>query len=281
MHLSLAFSPCPNDCFMFDAIVHQRIDLEGLTFDVRLADVEALNRDAFDGRTDVSKLSYHAFAYCADRYAMLHAGSALGRNCGPLLISKRTITPEEVADGRLRIAIPGRYTTANLLLGLAFPTATRTTPMVFSEIEHAVQSDAFDAGVIIHENRFTYEARGLKRIVDLGEFWEGATGFPIPLGGIVISRALPGAVQAAMDRVLRRSVEYAFVHPDASLPYVRAHAQDMDDDVMKKHIALYVNDFSVDLGAAGRQAVEALFARAHAAGVTPPVPGGLFRPTNS
>lgn len=256
---------------MFDAIVHKRIDLEGLTFDVRLADVEALNRDAFDGRTDVSKLSYHAFAYCADRYVMLHAGSALGRNCGPLLISKRPVSADEVAAGQLRIAIPGKYTTANLLLGLAFPAATQTTPMIFSDIEGAVQSETFDAGVIIHENRFTYETRGLRKIVDLGEYWEGTTGFPIPLGGIVVSRALSPDVQATMDRVLRRSVEYAFAHPDGTLPYVRAHAQDMDDVVMMKHIALYVNDFSVDLGDAGRQAVVELFARAHAAGVTPPV----------
>lgn len=271
MHLSLAFSPCPNDCFMFDAIVHQRIDLEGLTFDVRLADVEALNRDAFEGRADVTKLSYHAFAHCADRYAMLHAGSALGRNCGPLLISRRPISTEEVEAGNLHIAIPGKYTTANLLLGLAFPAATRTTPLVFSEIETAVQNGDVDAGVIIHENRFTYESRGLRKIVDLGEYWEDTTGFPIPLGGIAISRTLAPAVQEAMDRVLRRSVEYAFAHPDETMPYVRAHAQDMDDAVMMKHIALYVNDFSVDLGAAGRQAVEALYTRAHAAGVTPPV----------
>lgn len=266
MHLSLAFSPCPNDCFMFDAIVHKRIDLEGLSFDVRLADVEALNRDAFEGRTDVTKLSYHAFAYCADRYVMLHAGSALGRNCGPLLISRRPISREEVAAGGLRIAIPGKYTTANLLLRLAFPAATHTTAMVFSEIETAVQNGDVDAGVIIHENRFTYESRGLRKVIDLGEYWEDTTGFPIPLGGIVVSRRLTPDVQARMDRVLRRSVEYAFAHPDETMPYVRAHAQDMDDAVMMKHIALYVNEFSIDLGASGRQAVEALFARAHAAG---------------
>ena len=271
MHLSLAFSPCPNDCFMFDAIVNKRIDVEGLSFDVRLADVETLNRDAFEGRTDVSKLSYHAFAYCVERYVMLHAGSALGRNCGPLLISKRPIAPEEVAAGHLRIAIPGKYTTANLLLGLAFPAATQTTALVFSDIESAVQRGDFDAGVIIHENRFTYESRGLRKIVDLGEYWEDTTGFPIPLGGIVVSRAFPPDVQATMDRVLRRSVEYAFAHPEGALPYVRAHAQDMDDAVMRKHIALYVNEFSVDLGNSGRHAVEELFARALAAGVTPPV----------
>ncbi|MCR4373582.1 MAG: 1,4-dihydroxy-6-naphthoate synthase [Acidobacteria bacterium] len=269
MTLSLAFSPCPNDCFMFDPIVHRRIDLEGLDFDVRLADVEALNRDAFGGVTDVTKLSYHAFAYCADRYAMLSAGSALGRNCGPLVISKRPVTADEVAAGGLRIAIPGKYTTANLLLGLAFPLATNTTAMLFSDIESAVQEGRCDAGVIIHESRFTYEARGLRKIVDLGEYWEGTTGHAIPLGGIAIRRSLPAEIQVTMNRVLRRSVEYAFAHREETLPYVRAHAQEMCDDVMAKHIDLYVNGYSVDLGSEGRRAVDALFAKAHTAGVIP------------
>lgn len=269
MKLTLAFSPCPNDCFMLDAIVHRRIDLEGLEFDVRLADVEALNRDAFEGRTDVTKLSYHAYAYCTDTYALLTAGSALGRNCGPLLISQRPITTHEVAAGHLRIAIPGKFTTANLLLGLAYPAATNTTPMVFSDIESAVQDERYDAGLIIHENRFTYEARGLRKIVDLGEYWEGSTGHPIPLGAIVIRRALADDVRATVDRVLRRSVEYAFAHRDETLPYVRAHAQDMDDEVMFKHIDLYVNEYSVDLGTVGRAAVDALFTKGRAAGVIP------------
>ncbi|MGE3577042.1 MAG: menaquinone biosynthesis family protein [Vicinamibacterales bacterium] len=276
MRLSLGFSPCPNDCFMFDAIVHRRVDLEGLAFDVRMADVEALNRDAFAGAIDVTKLSYHAFAYCADRYALLDAGSALGRNCGPLLISKRPISREEVAAGHLRIAIPGRYTTANFLLGLAFPAATDRTELVFSEIEPALLRDAFDAGLIIHENRFTYEALGLKKIIDLGEFWESETGLPIPLGGIVVKRSLPLEVQRTVDRVLRRSVEYAFAHRDATLPFVRAHAQAMSDEVMFKHIDLYVNAFSVGLGAEGRRAIEALFARAAATGTAPAMPADLF-----
>ena len=276
MRLSLGFSPCPNDCFMFDAIVHRRIDLEGLKFDVRMADVEALNRDAFGGNIDVTKLSYHAFAYCADQYALLDAGSALGRNCGPLLISKRPITRDEVALGRLRIAIPGRYTTANFLLGLAFPAATDRTELLFSEIEPALLRDAFDAGLIIHENRFTYEAHGLRKIIDLGEFWESETGLPIPLGGIVVRRSLPIEVQRAVDRVLRRSVEYAFAHRDATLPFVRAHAQAMSDEVMFKHIDLYVNAFSVSLGAEGRRAVEGLFARAAATGTVPAMPDSLF-----
>src|SRR3954462_14747210 len=149
MKLSLGFSPCPNDCFMFDAIVNGRIDLEGLQFEPRLADVEALNKAAFAGEADVTKLSYHAYAYCADRYVLLDAGSALGRNCGPLLISKRTISPAEVASGALRIAIPGKYTTANFLLGLAFPKAQNTSEILFSEIENAVASGRVDAGLII------------------------------------------------------------------------------------------------------------------------------------
>lgn len=280
MTLTLGFSPCPNDCFIFDAIVHHRIDLEGLTFDVRLADVEALNLDAFAGNAGVTKLSYHALAHCADRYVLLDAGSALGRNCGPLLISKRAITAEEIADGRLRIAIPGTYTTANLLLGLAFPAAQQKTPVLFSEIEPALLRGDYDAGLIIHENRFTYEARGLRRIIDLGEFWEQETSMPIPLGGIVVHRSLPRDVQLAVNRVVRRSVEYAFAHPDASLPYVRAHAQEMSEDIMYKHIDLYVNDFSIDLRAEGRAAVTCLFDRAREAGVIPSVTSDLFLATS-
>jgi 5,8-dihydroxy-2-naphthoate synthase len=276
MNLSLGFSPCPNDCFMFDAIVNQRIDLEGLTFSVRMEDVEALNKAAFAGGVDVTKLSYHAYAYCADGYVLLDAGSALGRNCGPLLISKRPIAKQDVAAGGLKVAIPGKYTTANFLLGLAFPAARDRTELVFSEIEAAVLADRFDAGLIIHENRFTYEAKGLKKIIDLGEFWERETGAPIPLGGIVIRRSLPDEVKRRVNRVLRRSVEYAFAHRDASLPFVREHAQEMSEEVMYRHIDLYVNEYSIDLGAEGRRAVELLFDRARATGIIPAISKQLF-----
>jgi 1,4-dihydroxy-6-naphthoate synthase len=276
MKLTLAFSPCPNDCFMFDAVVNRRIDLEGLDFDVRLADVEALNEAAFDGAVDVTKLSYHAYAYCAGDYVLLDAGSALGRNCGPLLISRRPISREEVGSGAVRIAIPGKYTTANFLLGLAFPAASDRTPLLFSEIEAAVLDGRFDAGLIIHENRFTYAAKGLRKIVDLGEFWEEETGAPIPLGGIVVRRSLPGAIKQAVNRVVRRSVEYAFAHRTASLPFVREHAQEMSEQVMYQHIDLYVNEYSIDLGADGRRAVELLFERARALGVIPPMEQSLF-----
>jgi 1,4-dihydroxy-6-naphthoate synthase len=276
MTLSLGFSPCPNDCFMFDAIVNQRIDLEGLEFAVRLADVEALNTAAFAGEADVTKLSYHAYAYCTRGYVLLDAGSALGRNCGPLLISKRSIAKTDVAAGGLRIAIPGKYTTANFLLGLAFPEAQNTTELVFSAIEAAVLDEQFDAGLIIHENRFTYEAKGLRKIIDLGEFWEAETGAPIPLGGIVIRRSLPDEVKRRVNRVLRRSVEYAFAHRTASLDFVRAHAQEMSEDVMYRHIDLYVNEYSVDLGMEGRRAVELLFDKAAATGIVPRATNTLF-----
>ena len=276
MTLSLGFSPCPNDCFMFDAIVNRRIDLEDLEFSIRMADVEALNKAAFAGETDVTKLSYHAYAYCTREYVLLDAGSALGRNCGPLLISKRSIALNEVAAGTLAIAIPGRYTTANFLLGLAFPAALNRTELLFSDIETAVLDGRFDAGLIIHENRFTYAAKGLKKIIDLGEFWEGETGAPIPLGGIVVNRSLPGEVQRAVNRVLRRSVEYAFAHRAASLPFVREHAQEMSEDVMYRHIDLYVNEYSIDLGVEGKRAVELLFERAAATGIIPDVKQSLF-----
>ena len=276
MKLTLAYSPCPNDCFMFDAMVHGRIDTEGLEFSVTLADIEALNHAAFAGQPDVTKLSFHAYAYCADTYVLLDAGSALGRNCGPLLISKRPIDRDEVTRGELSIAVPGKYTTANFLCGLAFPAARNKSEVLFSEIEPALLDGRFDAGVIIHENRFTYQARGLRKIIDLGEFWEEETGSPIPLGGIVVKRSLPDEVKQTINQVMRRSVEYAFAHRADSLPYVRAHAQEMSEQVMYQHIDLYVNEYSVDLGGEGRRAVEVLFDRARRAGIVPDAQHDLF-----
>ncbi len=276
MTLTLGFSPCPNDCFMFDAIVNRRIDLEGLEFAISLADVEALNQSAFRGEIDVTKLSYHAYAYCAADYVLLDAGSALGRNCGPLLISKHPISRAQGAAGGLRIAIPGKFTTANFLLGLAFPAAWNKTPVLFSAIESVLLHDEFDAGLIIHENRFTYADKGLRKIIDLGEFWEAQTGAPIPLGGIVVKRSLPDEVKHTVNRVLRRSVEYAFARRTDSLPFVREHAQEMSDEVMYRHIDLYVNDYSIDLGEEGRRAVDLLFEKARASGIIPEVTASLF-----
>ena len=241
-----------------------------------MADVEALNQSAFDGEAAVTKLSYHAYAHCTGNYVLLDAGSALGRNCGPLLISKRAISTAEVAAGDVTIAIPGRYTTANFLLGLAFPGGPEEDGAAVFRHRRRVLNGEYDAGLIIHENRFTYEARGLKKIIDLGEFWEAETGTPIPLGGIVVNRSLPEEVKQKVNRVLRRSVEYAFAHRSASLPFVREHAQEMSEDVMYRHIDLYVNEYSVDLGTEGKRAVATLFDRARAVGLIPEIRESLF-----
>jgi 1,4-dihydroxy-6-naphthoate synthase len=274
--LTLGFSPCPNDCFIFDALVHKRIDTEGLEFNVLLADVEELNRLAFAGQIDITKLSYHAFAHLSHSYCLLQAGSALGFGVGPLLISKQPVLNLPSAMKTMRIAIPGKYTTANFLLSLAFPDALNKTEMLFSDIEGAVLSGEMDAGLIIHENRFTYHERGLTKLMDLGEYWESLAHAPIPLGGIVVNRSLSRDVQVRMSRVLRRSVEYAFANPDASRSFVKAHAQEMSEEVMYKHIDLYVNKFSIDLGVEGRHAVELLFRKAQELGVVTDLHPNLF-----
>ena len=275
MELTLGFSPCPNDCFIFDALVHGKVDTEGLSFKVVMEDVEALNQRAFRRELDITKLSYHAYAYLTEKYVLLDSGSALGHNCGPLLISKKELKPSDVND-QLKIVIPGKYTTANFLLSLAFPKATNKTEMLFSEIEDAVLNEKADAGLIIHENRFTYEQKGLKKLIDLGEFWEALIKAPIPLGGIVIKRDLPNDVKLAVNRVIRKSVVYAFANPKSSLPYVKAHAQEMSEEVMYKHIDLYVNRYSIDLGDDGRKAVQLLFTKAREEGVIPEVKEEIF-----
>ncbi len=257
MRLSLGFSPCPNDTFIFDAMLHGRIDTEGLDFEVFMEDVEALNRRAFAGEIAVTKLSYHAFAHLTHRYALLHSGSALGNNCGPLLVARAPMTDQEI--NAAAIAIPGKMTTANLLLSLAYPQALDKRETLFSDIEDAVLDGKVDAGLIIHENRFTYAQKGLVKLIDLGEYWETTTGLPIPLGGIVVRRDIPEEIQQKINRVLRRSVEYAFAHPAAVMPFVRAHAQSMEDAVMQAHIDLYVTNYTVDLGEKGRDAVQQMF----------------------
>lgn len=260
MNFSLGYSPCPNDCFIFDALVHKKIDTQGLDFSVVMEDVEALNNRAFKQDLDITKLSYHAFLYLTTHYALLNSGSALGFNCGPLLVKD---SKTEISDiNRASIAIPGKYTTANFLLSLAFPNATNKQETLFSDIEEAVLSHKVDAGLLIHENRFTYEQKGLAKIIDLGEFWESLIHAPIPLGGIVVKRTIDPALQRTIDQLIRKSVEFAFANPESCMDYVKAHAQEMDEEVMKKHIALYVNTFSVDLGDTGRQAVELLFDKA-------------------
>lgn len=274
MKLTLGFSPCPNDTFIFDAMVHGLIDTEGLKFEAVMGDVEELNRRAFAHELDITKLSYHAFAHLLGKYELLHSGSALGRNCGPLLIAKQPMKKEEIE--KARIAIPGKYTTANFLLSLAFPDAQDKVEMLFSEIENAVLSGKADTGLIIHENRFTYQDKGLIKLIDLGEFWETETGLPIPLGGIVVKKGLPQAIKEKVDRVMRKSVEFAFRQKGGLSNFVKENAQEMDEQVMYSHINLYVNDFTVNLGESGKNAVLQLFQRAEAAKVIPSYTEKIF-----
>jgi 1,4-dihydroxy-6-naphthoate synthase len=280
MKLTLGFSPCPNDTFIFDALIHHKIDTEGLDFKVFFDDVETLNQKAFRGELDVTKLSYHAFAYVTDQYVLLDAGSALGFGVGPLLICK----DEKFLDqqylkaqiSNLKIAIPGKYTTANFLLSLAYPEGKNKTEVLFSEIENQVIQGEKDLGLIIHENRFTYQDKGLHKIVDLGDFWEQQTGCAIPLGGIVANRDLPVEIQHKINRVLKKSVEFAFANPKSGLDFIRKHSQEMSEEVMYKHIDLYVNKYSVDLGEEGRKAIQILFEKALQLGVIPEVAKELF-----
>lgn len=263
--LTLGYSPCPNDCFIFDALVHGKIDTGELEFDVQLEDVETLNQKALKGELDVTKLSFHAYAKVMKHYILLRSGSALGFNCGPLLI-KSKVKSEKLKEDWV-VAIPGELTTANFLLSIAYPEIKNKKVMLFSEIEDAVLRGKVDAGLIIHESRFTYQDKGLEKVADLGEFWENLIHAPIPLGGIVIKRYLAPELQQQVNALIRKSVEYAFEHPESSMPYVRTHAQEMSEEVMKKHIALYVNAFSVDLGEQGQQAVELMFRKAKELGL--------------
>jgi len=265
MLIDLAFSPCPNDCFIFDAMVHGKIDTGQYQFNPILEDVETLNQWAFMQKVAVSKLSYHAFMHVLDKYALLRSGSALGFNCGPLLISKRTINNPSLEIKT--IAIPGKYTTANFLLSIAFPALQNKKEMLFSDIENAVLNEEVDAGLIIHENRFTYAERGLKKVCDLGEYWENLIHAPIPLGCIAASNKLTAAVRNDIDLLIKQSVAYAFDNPTSSMSYVKQHAQEMSEEVMIKHIELYVNEFSLDLGDTGTRAVNLLFQKAKESGV--------------
>lgn len=281
MKLTLGFSPCPNDTFIFDALIHHKIDTEGLTFEVSFEDVETLNQKALVGALDITKLSFHAFAYVIKNYALLSAGSALGFGVGPLLVCKQenlermhAMLSEKSAS--LSVAIPGKYTTANFLLGIAYPQLTDKRETVFNEIEDALLSGKVDLGLIIHENRFTYEEKGLAKIVDLGSYWEQLTASAIPLGGIVINRKLDLAIQQKVERLIRKSVEYAFANPKSGIDFIREHAQEMQEEVMYKHIELYVNQFSIDLGIEGKNAINTLFKMALEKGIIPPFTENLY-----
>ncbi|HIA05996.1 MAG TPA: 1,4-dihydroxy-6-naphthoate synthase [Flavobacteriales bacterium] len=262
MHLSLGFSSCPNDAFIFDAMVHGKIDTEGIVFDPLIEDVESLNQGALNGHLDITKLSFHAFGYVWDDYVLLNSGSALGRGCGPLVVSKTNQNSRDLDTKQLTVAIPGKYTTANFLFSLVFPEVGDKREILFSEIEDAVLNESVDLGVIIHENRFTFEQRGLVKVLDLGEYWEKETGSPIPLGGIAMKRDKDEAMKLKVDRILKRSVEFAMDNPASSKEYVQELAQEMDERVIEQHIALYVNEYSVDLGEEGRAAVLCLFEKA-------------------
>lgn len=267
--LEIGFSPCPNDTFMFHALVAGEV--EGPRVTPRLADIETLNERAIAGvdALPITKLSVHALAHVRGRYAVLGAGAALGRGCGPLVVAR----PGMFADGLgglagRRVAIPGRYTTAYLLLRALGP-ALEVVPMRFEAIMPAVAAGVVDAGLIIHESRFTFAGHGLVQLADLGALWEARTGLPLPLGVIAAERGLGDEVAAAVERGIRGSIAAARARPEAAWPYVRAHAQEMDPEVCRQHIALYVNDFSLALGDEGRAAIDELLARGEAAGLLP------------
>lgn len=275
--LTLGFSPCPNDTFIFEPLVQGKIDTEGISFDIVMADVEDLNRKAFNVDLDITKLSYAAYAHLTDVYILSDAGSALGRGVGPILVSKKMIDPATI-DENCKIAIPGQYTTANFLMSLAFPKARNTFEMLFSEIETAILKGKATAGLIIHENRFTYQERGLHKIIDLGEYWEKLTHAPIPLGGIMMKRTLSKAMQRKVNRLIRKSVEYALANrgSESGMAFVKKYAQEMSEDVINKHIDLYVNSYTVDLGPEGREAVNTLFDKAQELGVVQKIKEHIF-----
>ena len=272
--LSLGFSPCPNDTFMFYPLVHGLVDIGDIGFEERLEDVETLNRLATQGVLDITKVSYAAFGHIREQYALLRAGSALGRGCGPLLVATEGQSLESLAGKP--IAIPGAYTTACLLLRLYAPDLDQLVEMPFHEIMEAVSSGEVAAGVIIHESRFTYQQQGLHQLVDLGAWWEEETGLPIPLGGIVARRSLGSATISRIEQALAQAVSYAQMHPTAAAGYIRQHAQEMDADVCAAHIGLYVNDFSQNLGDDGEQAIAELLRRAESCGIIPQSTAGLF-----
>ncbi|TNF40166.1 MAG: 1,4-dihydroxy-6-naphthoate synthase [Bacteroidetes bacterium] len=274
MKLTLGFSPCPNDTFIFEAMVHGRIDTEGLEFDWFLADVEELNHRAIEGSVDITKMSFHAYARAANGYLILDSGSALGRNNGPLVVSKRKIWPDEL-DNAI-IAIPGRYTTANLCFSIFWPDATLKREYLFSDIPEAVLSGEADAGLIIHETRFTYRKMGLQLVADTGAMWEEMTGLPLPLGCIAVNRSLDQETALKVNRAIRRSIEYALSSPQESVDFIRKHARETDAEVTREHIKLYVNDFSLSLGEEGHRAIEKLFSTAREKGVTDPLPDRIF-----
>ena len=260
MKFTIGFSPCPNDTFIFDAMVNGKIDTKGIQFDFVLEDVATLNKWAEEGKLDITKLSYSTFLHTVNNYALLHSGSALGKGVGPLLVSKKNIDLSKISTSK--IAIPGFNTTANLLLSLALPDAKNKTALVFSDIENAVLNNEYDAGLIIHEGRFTYEAKGLTKIIDLGEWWESTTNAAIPLGGIVMKRSYNAELCATINSIIKDSLAYSWQYYPQLSPFITQNAQEMDEKVMRQHIELYVNEYTTDLGEIGRMAINTLFNKA-------------------
>jgi len=258
MKLTLGFSPCPNDTFIFDALVNKKIDAEGLEFDTVLEDVETLNRWSFEGKLDITKLSFPALFQNLDKYVLLNSGAALGKGVGPVLISKQNIQHSTFNIQHSTIALPGENTTANLLFSFAYPEAKNKRHMIFSAIERAVLSQETELGVIIHENRFTYQQKGLHKVIDLGEYWEEKMKVPIPLGGISIKKSIDKLIGTKVEKLIRRSIEFAFANYPAVSSYIKQHSQEMSEDVMRQHIELYVNNYSLSLGEEGKKAINVL-----------------------
>ena len=258
MKLTLGFSPCPNDTFIFDALVNKKIDTGGLDFDVVLEDVETLNKWTLENKLDITKLSFPAFFQSLNKYVLLNAGSALGKGVGPLLITKENKQYSTDNIQQTTIAIPGVNTTANLLLSFAYPGARNKKPLLFSKIEDAGISGETELGVIIHENRFTYQQKGLHKVLDLGGYWEAQMNIPIPLGGIAIKRNIDKEIAKQINTLIRQSLEFSFSNYPIISEFVKRHSQEMSEDVMRQHIDLYVNNYSIDLGSIGKQAIREL-----------------------
>lgn len=272
--LSLGYSPCPNDTFIFYGLIHGKVSCADIEFIEQLEDVETLNQLALQSQLDLTKISYHALGHLRESYVLLRSGGALGRGCGPLVIAAQKTSMEELCGKK--IAIPGQLTTANLLLQLYSDGYKDLLILPFDQIMGAIEQGRVDAGVIIHESRFTYQQHGLQQILDLGQWWEKESGYPIPLGGILAKRSLGAKLINQIDQALRKSIEYAYANPDKPQSYIKQHSQELEDDVIRSHIGLYVNDFSLDLGDEGVQAVTYLLRLAEERGIIPTCELPLF-----
>lgn len=271
--LEIGFSPCPNDTFIFEGLINGKIDAEGYSFIAQMADIEVLNKRAIEYNPLISKISIGAYPKIAHKYKILDAGAALGRGVGPLLVAKKEL---DFRNSDLLTAIPGINTTANLLLSSLFPHITQKKEYLFSEIAARVKSEEVQAGLLIHEGRFTFQESGLMKLCDLGDEWEAQTGMPIPLGCIVVSRELDSGLCRKLNTWIRRSIEKAFQSSGEVSEYIKVHAQEMDEDVIRQHIKLYVNDYSLDLGAEGREAIKFLFKKGFEAGLLPEITDPIF-----